>query len=78
MEVPVRKLVSVILVLTVLVLSSGCAGLSAQQQRALTGGVLGAAGGAALGAIAGSAAIGAAVGGGAGIIGGLIVHEVVK
>lgn len=74
-----RRIISMLLVLTVLALSTGCAGLTPQQQRALTGGAMGAAGGAALGAIAGgSAAIGAAIGGAAGIAGGLLIHELQK
>ncbi len=57
-----------ILVLTVVMLATaGCAGMSARQQRALTGGAAGAAGGAALGALSGgSPAVGAGVGGAAG------------
>jgi osmotically inducible lipoprotein OsmB len=45
----------------------GCANMTPRQQRALSGGAIGAAGGAALGAIVGgSPALGAAVGGAAG------------
>lgn len=74
-----RRIISVLLVLTVIALSTGCAGLTPQQQRALTGGAMGAAGGAALGAITGgSAAIGAAIGGAAGVAGGLLIHELEK
>ncbi len=74
-----RKTISVLLLLTVVGLSSGCAGLTPQQQRALTGGAMGAAGGAALGAITGgSPAIGAVIGGAAGAAGGLILHEIKK
>ena len=62
-----------------LVLFTGCAGLTPQQQRILTGGAIGAAGGAAIGAISGgSAATGALVGGAVGAVGGAIVHEVEK
>ena len=46
---------------------TGCAGMSARQQRALSGGAIGAAGGAAVGAVTGgSPAVGAGVGGAAG------------
>lgn len=46
---------------------AGCSGMSARQQRALSGGAIGAAGGAATGAVTGgSPAVGAAVGGAAG------------
>ncbi len=52
----------------------GCAGLTPTQQRALSGGAIGAAGGAALAAIAGGHAwVGAAVGGPVGIIAGTLV-----
>lgn len=50
----------------VLALTTGCAGMSTRQQRALSGGAIGAAGGAALGAIAGSPTTGAIVGGAVG------------
>lgn len=43
-----------------------CSGLSRQQQRALSGGAIGAAGGAALGAITGGSMVTGAVLGGAG------------
>lgn len=65
-----------LLALALLLLSTGCAGLTDQQQRALSGGAIGAGGGAVLGAITGgSPVIGAAVGGAAGVVGGLLVHE---
>jgi len=52
----------------------GCAGMTPTQQRALSGGAIGAAGGAALGAITGgSPAVGAAVGGAAGVLTGIII-----
>jgi osmotically inducible lipoprotein OsmB len=52
--------------LAVLVLA-GCSGLSHKEQRALTGGAIGAAGGALGGALIGGSAVGGAVlGGGAG------------
>ena len=58
---------------------AGCAGLTHQQQRILTGGAIGAAGGAAIGIISGgSAGAGALVGGAAGAVGGAIVHEMEK
>jgi hypothetical protein len=51
--------------------------MTATQQRAVTGGAMGAAGGAIIGAIAGNAGMGAAIGAGAGVLGGLAVdhHE---
>jgi hypothetical protein len=58
----------VVLLLAVVMLAIvGCANMSPRQQRALSGGAIGAAGGAAVGAITGgSPAIGAGVGGAAG------------
>jgi hypothetical protein len=56
------------------VFTLGCAGLTPTQQRALSGGAIGAAGGAAIGAIAGGNAwIGAAVGGPVGVIAGTLI-----
>jgi osmotically inducible lipoprotein OsmB len=50
-----------------LMATAGCANMTPRQQRALSGGAIGAAGGAALGAIVGgSPAVGAALGGAAG------------
>lgn len=49
-----------------LALLTGCDHLSGQQQRALSGGAIGAAGGAVIGALTGGPLIGALVGGGAG------------
>jgi hypothetical protein len=44
----------------------GCAGMTRAEQRALSGGAIGAAGGALIGAAAGKPATGAAIGGAAG------------
>jgi osmotically inducible lipoprotein OsmB len=61
------KRILTLLLIVVMVATIGCANMSARQQRALSGGAIGAAGGAALGAIAGgSPAVGAGVGGAAG------------
>jgi hypothetical protein len=57
---------------------AGCSGMSATQQRALSGTGIGAAGGAVLGAIGGNAALGAAAGAAAGLAGGLIYDQVKK
>ena len=51
---------------------TGCADLSATQQRTMTGGLGGAAAGAAIGAIAGNAGMGALIGGAAGSAGGFL------
>jgi osmotically inducible lipoprotein OsmB len=54
----------------------GCANMTPTQQRALSGGAIGAAGGAALGAITvGSPALGAAVGGGVGAAAGALMGK---
>ena len=61
------KRLCVLLLILALVATTGCANMSARQQRSLSGGAIGAAGGAAVGAITGgSPAIGAGVGGAAG------------
>lgn len=54
---------------------SGCAGMTPQQQRVLTGGAGGAAAGAVLGAIGGNAALGAVAGAGAGLLGGYLFDQ---
>jgi osmotically inducible lipoprotein OsmB len=55
---------------------AGCSGMNTQQQRALSGGAIGAAGGAAIGALAGGGALtGALIGGALGTGGGLLYHE---
>src|SRR5688572_22372212 len=52
----------------------GCANMTPRQQRALSGGAIGAAGGAALGAITGgSPALGAVIGGAAGAATGALI-----
>ena len=52
----------------------GCANMTPRQQRALSGGAIGAAGGAAVGAIVGgSPAIGAAIGGASGAATGALI-----
>jgi hypothetical protein len=57
-----------------LMATTGCANMTSRQQRALSGGAIGAAGGAALGAIVGgSPAVGAALGGAAGAATGALI-----
>lgn len=54
---------------------TGCQNMSHQQQRALSGGALGAAGGAAIGAITGGSAVtGALIGGAGGAAVGALTH----
>ncbi len=68
----------VILILIVALALGGCSGMSSTQQRALSGGAIGAGTGALIGWAAGSPAIGAAVGAGAGAVGGLIYDQYEK
>jgi hypothetical protein len=66
-----------LLLIFVLCATVGCANMTPQQQRALSGGAIGAAGGAAVGAIVGgSPAIGAAVGGAAGVAAGALWDDI--
>jgi osmotically inducible lipoprotein OsmB len=68
-----KRIVALLLVVAVFALV-GCANLTPRQQRALSGGAIGAAGGAALGAITGgSPALGAAIGGAAGAATGALI-----
>lgn len=63
----------------VLLVTVGCANMTSQQQRALSGGAIGAAGGALLGAIVGgSPAIGAGVGGAVGAAAGALWEDINK
>ena len=65
------------LLVVVLCATVGCANMTRQQQRAISGGAIGAAGGAAVGAIVGgSPAIGAAVGGAAGVAAGALWDDI--
>ena len=58
-----------------LVALAGCSGMSRQEQRALSGGAIGAAGGAVLGAVAGfNPLVGAAVGAAGGAAVGAVTH----
>src|SRR5918996_6536479 len=62
---PMKRALALIFVVS-LMTTAGCANMTPRQQRALSGGAIGAAGGAALGAVTGgSPALGAAIGGGA-------------
>lgn len=62
----------------VLALTTGCTGMSTRQQRALSGGAIGAAGGAVVGAMAGSPATGAIVGGAVGTATGAMWDDIKK
>ncbi|WP_312261305.1 YMGG-like glycine zipper-containing protein [Candidatus Igneacidithiobacillus taiwanensis] len=54
---------------------TGCASLNNTQQRALTGGAIGATGGAIIGATMGAPAVGAAIGGATGAAAGVIIPQ---
>jgi len=60
------RLALVFALMLVAVAAAGCSGMTERQQRALSGGAIGAAGGAAVGAITGGSAITGALIGGAG------------
>ena len=66
-----------LLLVFVLCATVGCANMTPQQQRALSGGAIGAAGGAAVGAIVGgSPALGAVVGGAVGTAAGALWGDI--
>jgi osmotically inducible lipoprotein OsmB len=68
-----KRILALIFVVA-LMATAGCANMTPRQQRALSGGAIGAAGGAALGAITGgSPALGAAIGGAAGAATGALI-----
>ncbi len=69
------KRVLALMFVVALMATAGCANMTPRQQRALSGGAIGAAGGAALGAITGgSPALGAAIGGAAGAVTGAVIQ----
>jgi osmotically inducible lipoprotein OsmB len=70
-----RRIAVLALLLTMM---TGCAGMSTRQQRALSGGAIGAAGGAAFGALAGSPTTGAIVGGAVGTATGALWEDLRK
>jgi hypothetical protein len=73
-----KRMVAVVLAISLLA-AVGCANMTPTQQRALSGGAIGAAGGAAMGAIVGgSPAIGAAVGGGVGAAAGALWSDITR
>lgn len=73
-----KRAFSLLLVLMLLT-AVGCANMTPQQQRALSGGAIGAAGGAAVGAVVGgSPALGAAVGGVVGAATGALWEDINK
>ncbi len=73
-----RRMVALLLIvgLVVSLTAAGCTGLTAQQERALSGGAIGSAAGAALGALAGDAAVGVAIGGATGLAAGALWRDI--
>jgi osmotically inducible lipoprotein OsmB len=70
-----KRIAAVIILITFLT-TIGCAGMSDQQQRTMSGGLIGAAGGAGIAAIAGgNVGVGMAVGAVAGGVTGYIIGE---
>ena len=69
------RILMTILLVPLLFTLAGCAGMTTQQQRMLSGGAIGAGAGAAIGAAAGNPAAGAAIGGAAGVIGGAVYDD---
>jgi len=68
-----------VIAVLILLASTGCANMTPTQQRALSGGAIGAAGGAAVGAIVGgSPALGAAVGGAMGTATGALWGDITR
>jgi osmotically inducible lipoprotein OsmB len=71
-----KRIIATGLVIVFLSTMIGCAGMTDQQQRTMSGSVIGAAGGAGIAAIAGgSVGVGAAVGAVAGGLTGYIIGE---
>jgi uncharacterized membrane protein len=67
-----------VFVLAASLLVGACSGMTHTQQRALSGGAIGAGSGALIGWAAGNPAAGAAIGAGAGVVGGLIYDQYEK
>jgi len=70
-----QKIVTGMMILTLVVVLSGCAEMSQTERSTLTGGAVGTAGGALIGAIAGNAGLGAAIGAGVGVAGGYLLRQ---
>lgn len=70
------RLQTIVSVTLVCLFAAGCDHMSQQQQRALSGGAIGAAGGAAIGALAGGAIVtGAVIGAAGGAAVGALTHD---
>ncbi len=75
MSVRLLRGATLIFTCAIAMLLAGCASLNGTQQRALTGGAIGAAGGAIIGATMGAPAVGAAIGGATGAAAGVILPQ---
>lgn len=74
-----RKLKIVVVMAVLITMAAGCSHMSTTQQRALSGGAIGAGSGAALTILTGgSVLLGTAIGAGVGTVGGLIYDDVQK
>jgi len=74
-----RKLKIVAAIALLITMAAGCSHMSTTQQRALSGGAIGAGSGAALTILTGgSVLLGTAIGAGVGTVGGLIYDDVQK
>jgi hypothetical protein len=74
-----RKLRIVVVMAVLITMVAGCSHMSTTQQRALSGGAIGAGSGAALTILTGgSVLLGTAIGAGVGTVGGLIYDDVQK
>ena len=72
-------LVRLLLVLVFVTTTTGCAGMTPQQQRILSGSAIGTAAGVGAAAVVGGSLVtGALVGAAAGAIGGIVVDEIEK
>jgi hypothetical protein len=70
-----NKAVSIAVLIATVLATSGCEHMTTQQQRAVSGGAIGAAGGLAVGALAGGSLLGGAlIGGAAGATIGALTH----
>ena len=73
------RMIAALAVLIAMVTGAGCSHMSTTQQRALSGGAIGAGGGAALTALTGGSILwGTAIGAGVGAVGGLIYDDCQK
>lgn len=74
--VPMKSVVSVTLVLVLAAFTAGCASMTPEQQRMLSGGAIGGASGVVIGAIGGAPLVGAAVGTAVGVAAGALWEDI--